>query len=122
MKIFQVINSRTLANEAKSRSIIAKIALQMNCKVGGSLWSVKIPLKNVMICGIDTYHDTKKKDSSVGAFIASLNETYTEWFSRAVIQSQKEELINGLTQALISALHAYKQRNATFPEKIIIYR
>ncbi|KAG4079836.1 hypothetical protein HA402_014967 [Bradysia odoriphaga] len=118
----QVINSRTLANEAKSRSIIAKIALQMNCKMGGSLWSIKIPLKNVMICGIDTYHDTKKKDNSVGAFIASLNGTYTEWYSRAVIQSQKEELINGLAQALISALHAYKQRNDALPDKIIIYR
>lgn len=37
----------------------------MNCKMGGALWSVKIPLKNVMICGIDTYHDPSKKHRSV---------------------------------------------------------
>lgn len=94
----------------------------MNCKIGGSLWSIKIPLKNVMICGIDTYHDTKKKDNSVGAFVSSLNATYTEWYSRAIIQQKKEELLNGLSQSLINALDVYKQRNGTLPDKIIIFR
>lgn len=117
-----MINSKTLANEEKARSIIAKIALQMNCKVGGSLWSIKIPFKNVMICGIDTYHDTKKKDNSVGAFVASLNPSFTEWYSRAIIQCQKEELVNGLSQSLVSALDVYQKRNGALPEKIIIFR
>lgn len=94
----------------------------MNCKIGGSLWSIKIPFKNVMICGVDTYHDTKKKDNSVGAFVASLDQTYTQWYSRAVIQMQKEELVNGLSQSLVSALNVYKQRNGTLPDKIIIFR
>lgn len=111
-----------MKEEAKRRSIIAKIALQMNCKIGGSLWSIKIPLKNVMICGIDTYHDTKKKDNSVGAFVASLNSTYTEWYSRAILQSQKEEMINGLSQSLVNSLDTYKQRNGTLPDKIILFR
>ncbi|KAJ6648719.1 Protein argonaute-3 [Pseudolycoriella hygida] len=118
----QVINAKTLANEAKVRGIVAKIALQMNCKIGGSLWTVKIPFKNVMICGIDTYHDSKKKDNSVGGFVASLNASYTEWYSRAIIQSQKEELVNGLSQSLVASLDEYKRRNNVLPEKIIIFR
>jgi len=37
----------------------------MNCKLGGSLWTVKIPFKNVMICGIDSYHDPSNRGNSV---------------------------------------------------------
>lgn len=94
----------------------------MNCKMGGALWSINIPLKNVMICGIDTYHDNVKKTNSVSAFIASLNATFTQWFSRATIQSQKEELLNGLCQSLIAALTAYKAANDVLPDKIIVFR
>jgi hypothetical protein len=40
----QVINSRTLSKPDKVRSVVQKIALQINCKLGGTLWAVKIPL------------------------------------------------------------------------------
>uniref|UniRef100_A0A1A9VUH5 Piwi domain-containing protein n=1 Tax=Glossina austeni TaxID=7395 RepID=A0A1A9VUH5_GLOAU len=40
-----------------------------------SLWSVKIPFhQKVMICGIDLYHEAARKENSVAAFVASLNE------------------------------------------------
>ncbi|XP_032595502.1 protein argonaute-3 isoform X2 [Drosophila grimshawi] len=68
----QVINSRTLSNETRNRSIVQKIILQMNCKMGGSLWTVKIPFKNVMICGIDSYHDPSQKSHSVAVFLKHL--------------------------------------------------
>lgn len=118
----QVINAKTLSNDAKNRAIVQKIALQMNCKMGGTLWSIKIPLKNAMICGIDTYHDSIKKDDSVSAFVASLNATYTRWYSRANIQKQKEELINGLCASFVGALTQYKIFNNVLPDRIIIYR
>lgn len=118
----QVINGRTLSKEDKNRAIVQKIALQMNCKLGGTLWSIKIPFSNVMICGIDTYHDPTKKGNSVSAFVASLNGTFTRWYSRAVIQKQKEELINGLCASLVAGLNEYKTLNKQLPEKIIIYR
>lgn len=44
-----------------------------------------------MIIGIDTYHD--KKSGSVSAFVASLNDTYTHWYSKAVVQGRNEELV-----------------------------
>jgi aubergine len=111
-----------LSNEAKNRSIVQKIALQMNCKMGGTLWSVKIPLDNVMICGIDTFHAAGNKNDSVSGFVASINSTYTKWFSRAVIQNKKEEFVNGLISSLKGALEAYKSANHKLPAKIIIYR
>lgn len=116
----QVINARTLGNEAKNRSIIQKIALQINCKLGGSLWSIKIPLKEIMIVGIDSYHD--KKTGSVSAFVASTNDTFTSWYSKAVVQNRNEELVHGLVVSLEHALKAYKKLNNCLPKKIIIFR
>lgn len=118
----QVINARTLNNEAKNRSIVQKIALQMNCKMGGTLWSIKIPLQNVMICGIDTYHEIGQKSKSVSAFVASLNSSYTKWFSKAIIQTKNEELAHGLVISLVKSLDAYRKMNNDLPERIIIYR
>lgn len=118
----QVINARTLSNHQKNRSIVQKILMQMNCKLGGSLWTIRIPFENVMICGSDTYHGANKTTNSVAAFVASLNHTYTKWYSKAMVQSNREELMHGLTAALESALRAYKKYNDVYPERIIFYR
>jgi aubergine-like protein len=75
-----------------------------------------------MICGIDTYHDSAKKDSSVCAFIATMNETKTRFFSRATLQATHQELSNNLTLVVKSALQHFFKVNGGFPEKIIIYR
>ncbi|XP_041452050.1 protein argonaute-3 isoform X2 [Drosophila obscura] len=118
----QVINAKTLCNESKNRSIVQKVILQMNCKMGGSLWTVKIPFKNVMICGIDSYHDPSNRGNSVAAFVASLNASYTQWYSKAVVQTKSEEIVNGLTSAFEAALQIYKKRNGCLPDGVIIYR
>ena len=118
----QVINSKTLRNEAKNRSIVQKIALQMNCKMGGTLWSIKIPLQKVMICGIDTYHEANHKANSVAGFIASINGSFTRWYSKAIIQTKKEEIGSGLAASLGLALTAYYTYNNFYPERIIVYR
>ncbi|XP_052864304.1 protein argonaute-3 [Anopheles cruzii] len=118
----QVVVTRTLSNEARNRAIIHKIILQMNCKIGGSLWGVKIPLQGTMVCGIDTYHETKKGNDSVAALVASLDSTFTRWYSRATKQRTKEEMSNGLCASLFMALRAYEARNAELPGRIIIFR
>lgn len=118
----QVINSRTLANQQKNRSIVQKILMQMNCKLGGSLWSIRIPFKNVMICGTDVYHSPNKTANSVAAFVASLDGAYTKWYSKATIQSNREELLHGLVVSMENALKAYKKRNGVCPDRIVLYR
>ncbi|XP_052899099.1 protein argonaute-3 [Anopheles moucheti] len=118
----QVINARTLANDKRNRSIVLKILLQMNCKLGGTLWSVNIPLKDTMICGIDSYHEGTKRTNSVSAFVGSLDSSFTHWYSRATIQERKEELLNGMCVSLEKTLQAYRRRNCTLPQKIIIFR
>lgn len=40
----QVIRAQTLGKEGKVRSVMQKVALQINCKLGGALWTINIPL------------------------------------------------------------------------------
>ena len=49
----------------------------MSCKLGGQPWAVQIPLPKMMVVGYDTYHDTVDKKKSVGALVATLNDSFT---------------------------------------------
>ncbi|KAM9330875.1 piwi-like protein 1 [Gastrophryne carolinensis] len=118
----QCVIARTLSKPQTILSVAVKIALQMNCKMGGELWSVEIPLKEMMIVGIDCYHDTLAGKRSIGAFVASLNQGMTRWFSRCVLQDQKQEIVDGLKVCMQAALNAWHSYNKSLPSRIIIYR
>ncbi|KAJ8023000.1 Piwi-like protein 2 [Holothuria leucospilota] len=116
----QAIISRTISQKQKLRSVTQKIALQLNCKMGGELWALNIPLKGLMVVGIDVYHE--KNQRSIGAFVASMNSTLTRWFSRVCFQQQQQELIDGLKVCMTASLRKYHEVNHSLPEKIVIYR
>uniref|UniRef100_A0A4W5MKE5 Piwi-like protein 2 n=1 Tax=Hucho hucho TaxID=62062 RepID=A0A4W5MKE5_9TELE len=118
----QAINVRTISQPQKLRSIAQKILLQMNCKLGGELWTVNVPLKHLMVIGVDVHHDTSKKNRSVMGFVASLNSLLTRWYSRVTFQMPNEEIINGFRVCLLAALQKYYEVNHNFPEKIVVYR
>ncbi|NXW49861.1 PIWL1 protein, partial [Nyctiprogne leucopyga] len=118
----QCVIARTLSKPQSVLAIATKIALQMNCKMGGELWSVEIPLKQVMIVGIDCYHDTLSGKQSIAGFVASLNQTMTRWFSRCVVQSRGQELVDGLKACLQTALRDWFKWNKYLPSRIMVYR
>ncbi|NXP52120.1 PIWL1 protein, partial [Heliornis fulica] len=118
----QCVIARTLSKPQTAMAISTKIALQMNCKMGGELWSVEIPLKQVMIVGIDCYHDTLSGKHSIAGFVASLNQSMTRWFSRCVVQGHGQELVDGLKACLQSALRDWFKWNKCLPSRIIVYR
>ncbi|KAF5302312.1 hypothetical protein FQA39_LY10351 [Lamprigera yunnana] len=115
----QVINSRTLSNQQRVRAITQKIALQINCKLGGTLWSLRFPVKNWMICGIDVFHSPGMKES-VSAFISSLNDDITRWHSSVTFQ--KSELGDQYKTSFIKALEKYRNMNGVFPTNVVIFR
>lgn len=112
----------TLTNPNKKRSVVQSMIMQINCKLGGSLWMVPIPLRNTMIAGIDTFHDAKNRSKSVSAFSASIDPIFTKWYSKSIVQERGEELGHGLTMGLSGALKAYRACNNKLPERIVIYR
>nr|UJZ92584.1 piwi-like protein Ago3 [Scaphoideus titanus] len=118
----QVICSRTISKPEKLRSIVQKVALQINCKLGGALWAVNIPFKNAMICGIDSYHDSKNRAQSVAGFVASMNAQVTRWHSQVFIQSSDREMVDGLRTALCTALNKYYEVNNIHPDTLVIFR
>ncbi|KAM4577681.1 LOW QUALITY PROTEIN: piwi-like protein 2 [Odontesthes bonariensis] len=116
------INVRTISQQQKLRSIAQKILLQVNSKLGGELWTVNVPLKNLMVIGVDVHHDTSKSHQSVMGFVASVNSSLTRWYSRVTFQAPNEELINGFIVCLLAALQKYYEVNHNLPEKIVVYR
>ncbi|NXW57063.1 PIWL1 protein, partial [Eurystomus gularis] len=118
----QCVMARTLSKPQTAVAVATKIALQMNCKMGGELWTVEIPLKQVMIVGIDCYHDTLSGKQSIAGFVASLNQTMTRWFSRCVVQGRGQELVDGLKACLQTALREWFKWNTYLPSRVIVYR
>jgi aubergine-like protein len=105
-----------------------KRAIQMNCKLGGEIWGVTIPLKNIMVIGMDFYKDSTQKNTSVAAFIASINGVQdnklncTKYYSRCHLQPKGQEFMNGLEAFMRDALRKYYEKNNTYPDRIFVYR
>ncbi|KAM5264118.1 piwi-like protein 2 [Ctenodactylus gundi] len=118
----QVINVRTISQPSRLRSVAQKILLQMNCKLGGELWGVDIPLKQLMVIGMDVYHDPSRGMRSVVGFVASINLTLTKWYSRVVFQMPHQEIVDSLKLCLVGALKKFYEVNHCLPEKIVVYR
>ena len=118
----QVIISKTIQNEKSLRSVCQKIILQINCKLGGELWYLKIPITKLMVVGIDVYHQKEKKYKSIAGFVSSLNKEQTRWYSKVCFQMVGQELVDQMKIAFTNSLKKYQEVNGFLPEKIVIYR
>lgn len=116
----QVIVESTL--KKNMMSVCTKIAIQMATKIGGEPWKVEIPLKQAMIIGYDTYHDKIAEKKSVGGFVASINDDYTNYYSKVNYHSAREEMSGNFTENVKAAIKHYHQRNRVFPKYIFIFR
>ena len=41
----QVVTAKILEDARKARSVVTKVAIQMNCKLGGEIWKLNIPVR-----------------------------------------------------------------------------
>ena len=120
----QVINYKTLSNEKKASSVVQKVVLQMNCKLGGQLWGCQMNPKfgNLMVVGVDVFHDPSRRGSSVAAVVSSLNQTMSSWYSNTAFQTPGQELVDCLNVAFVEALRKYWEVNNIWPDKVIVFR
>ena len=88
----QVVTARLIQTNKNTLGVATKIALQINCKLGGVPWEVRIPMKTTMIVGYDTYHESQHKGASAGAWVASMNPPASRYFSLATIHKDREEI------------------------------
>ena len=54
-----------------------------------------------MVVGFDTYHDSLKKGMSVGGFVASLNSSLTQYYSKCTFQHNSQELLDQLLICMV---------------------
>ncbi|XP_064256402.1 piwi-like protein 2 [Passer domesticus] len=119
----QVINAQSLTGHpGKIRSVVQKVLLQINCKLGGQLWGVDIPLKQLMVVGMDIHHSRSQGMRSVIGFVASMNHILTKWYSRVVFQMPHQEIADSLRLCLSQALKRFYELNHSLPMKIVVYR
>ena len=74
-------------------------------------------IKDTMVIGYDTYHDTAQKGRSVGAVVASMNQTLTKWMSIANMHTNtSQELNNNNLLPNMSKMHRrYTEVNGHLP-------
>lgn len=122
----QVVLVGTIAKGKNLRSIVSKVLIQMNAKVGGTPWAVdNLPFMNepTMICGMDVFHSTALGKKSVLALTASMNQHATTYWSTSVTQDEiGQEASLTLQRGMSGALESFKRVNGTYPKQIIFYR
>ena len=122
----QVVLAGTISRGKNLRSIISKVLIQMNAKLGGIPWAVdNLPFmdKPTMICGLDVFHATNLGKKSVLALSASMNNSATTYWSTSVVQDDVgQEASNSLCTGMSSACEAFKRTNGSYPAQIIFYR
>jgi len=123
----QVVLCNTISKGKNLRSIVNKILIQINAKIGGIPWTVdNLPFmdKPTMVCGMDVFHCTALGKKSVLALTASVNSSATKYFSSSVIQGDiGQEAAHSLHEGMTKAIDAFKRaNNGQAPAQIIFYR
>lgn len=128
----QVIKARTITpkggNPRTLMSVATKVAIQLNCKLGGIPWIVKNPLSSVLVVGFDVCHDARDKSKSYGALVATMYATSggpePRFFSSIEAHARGEELSSFISTNIVKALRSYQQQFGTgvLPRRILMYR
>jgi len=118
----QVVCLKTVNNPKKLQAVAQKIALQINCKLGGELWACATPWEDLMVVGIDVFHDKSHKRGSIAGVVASVNKTMSQYYSTIAIQKSGQEIVDALKIAFTEALKNYHQVNNKWPKDIVIFR
>lgn len=64
-----------------------------------------------MVIGYDVCHDTRSKEKSFGAFVATLDRHMTEYYSIVNAHTSGEELSSHMSFNIGSALRKYREKN-----------
>ncbi|XP_055531353.1 protein aubergine-like isoform X1 [Wyeomyia smithii] len=126
----QVMKTRTITpkggNVRTLMSVATKVAIQMNCKLGGIPWVLKSPLSSVMVLGFDICKDSKDRSKAYGALVASMyggGIKHPKYFSTVNQHSNGGELSSFLAINVIKAIRAYQGSfGGALPQRIVIYR
>jgi aubergine-like protein len=103
-------------------SIATKVVVQMNAKLGGEPWTIKMPVKNTMVVGVDVYHGKGTK-GTIFAIVSTLNEHLAKYFSTTTSTNDTGEFSHAVKTDINKCIGAYREENnGLLPQRIMIYR
>ncbi|KAN0028498.1 hypothetical protein ACTFIV_010343 [Dictyostelium citrinum] len=121
----QCIFSRTFD---KGRPVATKLKQQVVAKLGLAPWGLSQDIykgvpKKTMVIGIDVGHNSDMRGHSVVGFVATIDDKFQKFFSRAYVQERPgKEIIGTLEDATKEAMKSYFNANNCLPELVIVYR
>ena len=124
----QVVTGKVLMKQPHATKAIAtKVMVQMAAKMGAEPWRIKslFPFnanKRRVVIGYDTYHDGKQT-KAVGAFVASINESFTRYVSSVLLHENSEEISPNFKVHFSNCMKAYyRANNKQLPTDVFFYR
>ncbi|XP_015121395.1 piwi-like protein Siwi [Diachasma alloeum] len=100
-----------------------KVAIQLNCKMGGTPWTIHMPLKRLMIVGVDVCQDKNDKNVNYISLIATLDRDLTHYVTLTSAYETDGQKTSCLTSHIFKALDKFRDANDNrLPSRIIIYR
>lgn len=105
-------------------SIATKIAIQMNCKLGGIPWMPNIPpiMSNIMTMGFDIAKDTVDPSKRYSCLVATMDLYMKKQFFSNVQNIVSGDCSRELVLSVGLALDAYEDAHGKLPKQIICYR
>lgn len=117
-----IVKNKTMCHRNLD-SIATKIAIQMNCKLGGIPWMIKLPVKGLMTVGFDVSHHPRDRSRSVGALCATFDLNKSSLFYSTTMEYKDgNEMVAGLDKYLSQAIKEYKDTCGELPARIVMYR
>mmetsp|Transcript_18130 Transcript_18130/g.32433 ORF Transcript_18130/g.32433 Transcript_18130/m.32433 type:complete len:775 (-) Transcript_18130:767-3091(-) len=119
----QVILTGTLKKDKGLRSVLNKVIMQINAKIGGVPWSLNgLPFSDApsMIVGIDIFQ--KKGSFNVLGVCATTDRTFSKYVSAPKIFSSLGEIAAALEASVREVIVAFKTENGIAPVRLIVFR
>jgi len=120
----QAVLTGTLKKDKGLRSVVNKLIMQINAKVGGTPWALEnMPCGEIptMVVGMDVFHKTNCP--SVLGFVATTDPFFSKYTSVAKVNAPSEEVCSKLAECVYNSVLEFKKDNGnTDPKRIIVFR
>lgn len=119
----QVILTGTLKKDKGLRSVLNKVIMQINAKIGGVPWAMNgLPFSDMpsMVVGIDIFQ--KKGSFNVLGVCATTDRTFSKYVSAPKIFSSLGEIASALEASVREIIVAFKTENSIAPQRLIVFR
>ncbi len=120
----QVMLASTLKHK-NVQSILTKVLLQINAKLGNVLWAARLPrqVSKTMLMGISVNKDGANPSQAAVGVCCSVNEAISRYFSILAYQAHASVVVTNLLELTLKQMEAYYRANQnTLPEEVIVLR